>query len=129
MSPTKGWRACPEPGCANLTHGGRCAEHQRHTANPWQPFYESPQWRRMSARVRAEDGSCRCTGECGRGHPKPCASTRQLEVDHRVALSDGGPRLDRANLRLLCRTCHEGKTHRDRLRRQREGRPYVTPTT
>lgn len=126
--PTKGFRACPEPGCKNLTSGGRCPDHQRHTANPWQPFYESAQWRRMSARVRAEDRSCRCTGECGGHHAAPCGSTRQLEVDHRVALSDGGPRLERANLRLLCRRCHEGKTHRDRLRRQREGRPYLTPT-
>jgi 5-methylcytosine-specific restriction endonuclease McrA len=51
-----------------------------------------------------------------------------LEVDHRVSLSDGGPRLDRANLQVLCRDCHEHKTHEDRHKREREGRRYLTPS-
>lgn len=95
---------------------GRCEIHQHFTPNPWQPFYETSQWRRMSARVRREEGKCR-----------RCGGTEGLEVDHIRALSDGGPRLDRANLQVLCRRCHETKTHADRARRHTEGRPYLTP--
>jgi 5-methylcytosine-specific restriction enzyme A len=115
--PSKGLRACPEPGCPNLTTGGRCSVHLHHTPNPWQPFYETSQWRKMSAKVRAEERACR-----------GCGATENLEVDHRVSLSDGGPRLDRANLQVLCRSCHEHKTHLDRHKREREGRRYLTPS-
>jgi len=114
--PSKGLRACPEPGCPNLTKGGRCEIHLHFTPNPWQPFYDTVQWRRMRDVVRREERACQA-----------CGATTNLEVDHIVALSDGGGRLDRANLRVLCRDCHEHKTHEDRQSRRVEGRPYLTP--
>lgn len=38
-------------------------------------------------------------------------------VDHRVALRDGGPRLDPRNLQALCRSCHGVKTHAETVSR------------
>ena len=49
-----------------------------------------------------------------------CSSTVQLEVDHRVALMNGGTN-DLSNLATLCDACHLAKTRMDgSLRRQRE---------
>lgn len=49
-----------------------------------------------------------------------CGSTVQLEVDHRVALMNGGSN-DLINLATLCDACHLAKTRMDgSLRRQRE---------
>jgi 5-methylcytosine-specific restriction endonuclease McrA len=49
-----------------------------------------------------------------------CGSTRQLEVDHKRALMNGGDNSD-ANLATLCDDCHTDKTRMDTsLRRKRE---------
>lgn len=36
-----------------------------------------------------------------------CNRVPAVEVDHRVPLAAGGPRLDPANLRSICRKCHQ----------------------
>jgi len=54
------------------------------------------------------------------GHCVTCGSTRQLEVDHKVALMNGGTN-EESNLATLCDDCHTKKTRMDgSLRRNRE---------
>jgi 5-methylcytosine-specific restriction endonuclease McrA len=49
-----------------------------------------------------------------------CGSTLKLEVDHKVALMNGGTN-DVSNLATLCDDCHLAKTKMDNsLRRQRQ---------
>jgi len=61
-------------------------------------------WRAVRAQVLARDGfRCRQCGRRGR-----------LEVDHVVALDQGGAELDPENLQALCRHCHMVKTRSER---------------
>ncbi len=50
-----------------------------------------------------------------KAHPE-CAwcGGRGALVDHVVPLTQGGARLDRANLQTLCRPCHAAKTRAER---------------
>ena len=41
---------------------------------------------------------------------RACGRAGRLEVDHLVALEDGGEAYDPANLQTLCRGCHFRKT-------------------
>jgi 5-methylcytosine-specific restriction endonuclease McrA len=62
-------------------------------------FYSSPEWIALRDQVRREArGKCQRCGNRGR------------YVDHKVELKDGGARLDRANVWLLCASCHTTKT-------------------
>lgn len=64
----------------------------------------------LKERIRKRDGN-QCV---------ICGSTLQLEVDHRVALENGGTN-DAQNLATLCDDCHTIKTRMDHsLRRHRE---------
>src|ERR1700730_1423715 len=65
------------------------------------PFYLSPDWRSLVARLIAERGR-RCE-ECGR-------TGCRLFGDHVVELKDGGAELDPGNICLLCGSCHSTKT-------------------
>lgn len=80
-------RPCAEPGCAVLvTDGPRCGPHRlRRGGRPW---------RRLRAAVLLVEPMCRLCG---------AAAT---EVDHIVALADGGAELDVLNVRPLCAACH-----------------------
>lgn len=77
-----------------------------------EPFYSSPEWVEMRDRVRRE-----AKGRCQR---QGCQS-RGFIVDHIVEIRDGGAKLDRANLELLCSSHHALKTAQARARRTREG--------
>lgn len=59
--------------------------------------YQSEAWRRLRDRVLREEPDCR---RCG---------TLSSDVDHIVALADGGQFLDRENLQALCQLCHRNK--------------------
>ena len=62
--------------------------------------YRSRQWAIVRQRVKRRDGwKCVLCGYHGR-----------IEVDHIVALKDGGAPFDPLNLRSLCRRCHIGRT-------------------
>ena len=61
-------------------------------------FYESREWRNMSRQIRARDGWL-CTA-C-----KPRTVGAEL-VHHIKPLSEGGARMDPANLTSLCSKCH-----------------------
>ena len=70
-------------------------------------FYRSPEWRRLVREIKAERGSwCQ---RCGSGH--------RIIADHIKELKDGGARLDRSNIELLCQSCHNKKTAASRAAR------------
>lgn len=74
------------------------------------PFYTTPEWRGLMARLLKERGR-RCEDpSCGR------TGTR-IFGDHIRELKDGGAALDPRNIRLLCGSCHTAKTNRARAAR------------
>ena len=77
-----------------------------------QPNYERNVSSKTKQEVKSRDGNCCLV----------CGSTVQLEVDHRIALMNGGDNsVD--NLGTLCDSCHNEKTRYDyaiRKRRQKE---------
>lgn len=72
------------------------------------PIYTSAEWRGLMASVIAARGR-RCEA-CGR------TGTR-IYGDHICELKDGGAPFDPRNVRLLCGSCHTGKTNRARAAR------------
>ena len=77
-----------------------------------EPNYERRVSDKTKREVKARDGNCCLV----------CGSTRQLEVDHRIALMNGGNN-SVSNLGTLCDDCHNKKTRYDysiRKRRQKE---------
>lgn len=73
-----------------------------------QPFYSTPDWRQLMQAIFKERGR-RCE-DCG-------ATKGRLYGDHIVEIADGGDRLDRRNVRIVCGSCHGKKTARERARR------------
>ncbi|MCP1200066.1 HNH endonuclease signature motif containing protein [Notoacmeibacter sp. MSK16QG-6] len=78
-----------------------------------EPFYLSPEWRRLIAEIKRERGN-RCE-DCG------ARGSKNIRIigDHVDEISDGGARLDRRNIRLLCTPCHGRKTARAKRERSR----------
>lgn len=74
--------------------------------------YDSSEWRALRDAVRRERGQ-RCE-KCGAGG--------RVWVDHIVEIKDGGAPYDRANLQVLCKSCHERKTAEARRQRNLEAR-------
>ena len=66
------------------------------------PFYKSPEWTALRASIIEERGK-RCE-ECGRAG--------YVIADHVIEIKDGGAKLDRNNIRLLCPRDHGAKTQR-----------------
>lgn len=90
---------CPEP----ATYRGRCAEHQRQvnrSTHRNRPVYNSKRWQVLRRRVLFEQPLCPCGGLA-------------VDVDHIVALEDGGAPYERANCQGLCRSCHSKKTRKE----------------
>lgn len=76
-------------------------------------FYLSSEWRKLMTSIIAERGrKCEAPG-CGRRNTR-------IFGDHIVELKDGGPPLDRRNVRLLCGSCHTKKTLATRATRMAE---------
>ena len=75
-----------------------------------EPFYTSSAWLELMASIKAERGE-RCQ-DCGR---ERC----RIFGDHIKELKDGGAKLDRANVRLRCGSCHTLKTNRAKAERMR----------
>jgi len=92
---------CRHPGCGELTDGRYCLKHKadydalRGSAN--QRGYGAD-WQRVRSLVIRAHPFCR---QCG---------MPATEVDHIIAIRDGGARLDPANLQSLCHSCHMQKT-------------------
>lgn len=73
------------------------------------PFYQSPEWTALRAAVIAERGK-RCEAE-------GCGHSGFVIADHIVEIRDGGAKLDKSNIRLLCARCHGKKTALAKRRR------------
>lgn len=71
------------------------------------PFYLSPEWRAMMREIKAERGAF-CV---------ICGSGKRIIGDHIREIKDGGEKLDKRNVQLLCHTCHQRKTARERAKR------------
>jgi len=107
MSPP---RPCAEPGCRELVRGSsRCPAHQKRKdgadalrkkmaarSRTWDSPLNTPEWRELSARVRAEEPTCR---RCGR-RPSAVAHHIQSRRDHPELA------MERGNLMGVCRACH-----------------------
>jgi 5-methylcytosine-specific restriction endonuclease McrA len=94
------------------THGSRCADCQAlwdaaQERRHHNPVYDEAAWRALRDRiltawVKAHGYLCPGDEELGQ---KPHL-TRDLTVDHRVPLAEGGALLDPANTRVRCRSCN-----------------------
>lgn len=115
-------RPCIEAGCTSLAAPGasRCPGHQRQLAATRNARRRSVPGDGAAARLRGQlnragAGTC---GQCGHRFP-----AHQLEVDHRLALADGGTDTT-PNVWLLCHQHHVDKTNAEnRARAARPDRP------
>jgi 5-methylcytosine-specific restriction enzyme A len=104
-------RTCREPGCPQLVlEPGRyrCPRHHKDLRARLDAG-------RLGARARGYDAAWeRVRAAFLVAHPRcqRCGAPA-VDVDHVVAIDDGGPRLDPANLRALCHPCHSSRTARD----------------
>ena len=98
-------KLCTVCGVVTSGPGSRCPAHAPGpTRSHPNPLYGSRAWRRISKRVLAAhvgEHGWWCPGDGPEHAPHPSPS---LTVDHIVTLSAGGAPLDRANLRVLCRS-------------------------
>jgi len=93
---------CVEPGCVELSGESRCPKHRKaHELQRRGGLKSGWEWTATTNRIKRRDGY-RCT-EVIDG--ERCTSSVELEVDHEVALEDGGTN-DDDNLRTRCRDCH-----------------------
>lgn len=110
--PSKSKHPCPGPGCLNFTYNRYCDSeqcrrffnkqlHQRCTQNEKvdDDFYDTEAWRLLRKQHLTQ------YPECTR-----CSTMRNLTVDHKVPISQGGGKLDPNNLQTLCNDCHRRKT-------------------
>ena len=121
-------KLCGWPGCECLTDGGYyCNKHkviseQRRKENDSKRAfknaarytdYRSPEWRKLSAMVIKERGTCERCGCC-----------LNLQVHHIIPVRYAPELfLDKANLMVLCRQCHQVETQREiRQRKNRKNR-------
>lgn len=117
--PSRPPRPCAKPGCGGLTTAGRYCERHRHIAatedrdrkadldrsrgTAAQRGYDAT-WRRLRLTVLAEEPLCRLCRAAGKLTPA-------AEVDHVVPIAERPDlRLDRENLRPLCKPCHSRVT-------------------
>lgn len=116
-------RPCLETGCRNYADPGqsRCPAHAAARAR-------TVNHRHNQARTSAPgDGAARRArrrlNTAGQGICAHCGTIHQgdaLQVDHIVALADGGRDID-DNLQLLCHPHHLAKTNTERQRRAKTG--------
>lgn len=105
---------CLEPGCPELTTRTRCAKHEAQVARQWdrqrgtarQRGYDA-RWNNLARRYIRQHPTCELCGE----HPAK-------EVDHIIALRDGGQKYATYNMQALCRPCHRRKTAQEKTRRR-----------
>jgi 5-methylcytosine-specific restriction endonuclease McrA len=106
-------QVCNEHGCPEIVPPGqsRCTQHRRTQDRAWeqrthretQPHrevYKNFQWLKLKAQVRLEEPFCRVS---------TCANPT-TDIDHIIAVQDGGAPFDRNNLQGLCKQHHSEKT-------------------
>lgn len=107
MSPTKPRSPCGQPRCPHLrpcpVHGKRPWEHDRPSAAA---RGYGPRWKKLREVILNRDG-----GLC-----VPCRAEDRItvatHVDHIVAKANGGTD-DEANLRAICKRCHDSKSGKE----------------
>lgn len=74
--------------------------------------YNSSRWKKLRELVKQRD----------KGLCQPCFKQNRVEigviVDHIVEIKDGGAKWDIDNLELLCRSCHNIKTAKEKEKRK-----------
>lgn len=70
-------------------------------------FYNSYGWRKFATGLRKHNPLCVKCLEEGRTAPSQV-------VDHIVSIDDGGDKWDLDNLQVLCHTCHNKKTAKNK---------------
>jgi 5-methylcytosine-specific restriction enzyme A len=120
--PSRPPKACAVPGCPGLaTDGARCPEHRRPawtgvrsqaSADRKKRIYDTRRWAGLRRTVLRQRTFCETPG-CGRP---------STEVDHIVAVEDGGPDFPPLEgLAALCRSCHAKKSLQERRARRQGG--------
>jgi 5-methylcytosine-specific restriction protein A len=107
---------CGEVGCPELVERGRCPAHTKSLAASRGTTKErgyAGTWKRLRLMVLRRD--LHVCQECLRREGR---TERATDVDHIIALTDGGPRLDMENLQSLCSKCHGQKTRKEMLARR-----------
>jgi len=102
--------------CGRVCKGKYCPDHQRQASQEKQASRKVSsgwEWTRITKRIKERDGH-QCT-EILEGGGR-CPETEGLEVDHVVALEDGGSN-DDDNLRTRCAEHHKEKHRRERSSR------------
>ena len=109
-------RVCLEPGCPNFAEDylrRRCLVHskerERVTHSKDEPrIYNSRRWQLLRRKKLSDQPVC-----------EYCANELAREVDHFVAIEDGGAKWSWENLRSACSSCHSQKTRREITNRVR----------
>lgn len=105
-------KVCARPDCPELVtgQGYLCVKHQRDRAKEvrfksrdWNWVYNSRRWRALRKQVKQEQPWCDTAG---------CMEL-SAEVDHIVAMQDGGDLFDRSNVHGMCRRHHSEKTNEE----------------
>jgi len=104
-------RPCPD--CLALGHlvptsraDGRCSLHPRQAPRPRGP-HDDPRHRALRAKVlHAWVGA---NGWVCPGFGVPSHPARDLQLDHVLAVSEGGAPFDEGNAAVLCKTCNTRK--------------------
>lgn len=109
-------RVCAEDGCPTLTEKTRCpvhaAEFDRQYVRAGASIYGTKRWRDLRDRVLREQPVCA---------EEDCVQP-STDVDHIVAVQDGGSAYDRSNVQGLCHEHHSAKTARELRERGAYGR-------
>jgi 5-methylcytosine-specific restriction enzyme A len=103
--PAEEWNKSPPPAVAKFL-AKQDQEWQR-VYRVRRQFRESAIWKSTRRRVLTERPLCQMCGSPSR------------EVDHIVAIDDGGSPIDEMNLQALCSSCHSKKSWEDERHRQR----------
>lgn len=97
---------CADPNCTELVRGGRCSAHAAEydrgikDRSEWRWVYGDRRWRALRRQVRQEQPWCIVTG----------CHELTADVDHIVALQDGGSPFARENVQGMCHAHHSAKT-------------------
>jgi 5-methylcytosine-specific restriction enzyme A len=95
-------RLCKNPRCPDpATYRGRCQRHAKQREKQTHPnkhIYNTKRWQILRRRVLFDQPLCAC-------------GAIATDVDHILAIEDGGQPWAIANLQPMCRACHATKTN------------------